>query len=75
MKSEQVLASYFTQLKEIINYNNLDAKQIVVAIPSFFTQAERINILNSAEIANMPNVKLIDQEVAMGLDFGMFKKK
>lgn len=75
MKPEQILASYFTQLKSIIAHNNLDPKLIVITVPFYFTQTERLNLLNAAEIANLNNVKIVHESIATGLDFGMFKKK
>ena len=56
-------------------HNNLDPKQYVITVPPFFTQTERKAVLNSAEIAHMKNVKLVNSSVAMGLDFGLFKKE
>ena len=35
---EQVLASYLTHLNHIILENNLDAKLITIAVPSYFTE-------------------------------------
>lgn len=30
--------------------------------------------MNAAEIANLSNVKIINESIATGLDFGLFKK-
>lgn len=48
---EQALAAYFNKLKQIMNHNELESKEAVIAVPTYFTQAERKGILNAAKIA------------------------
>lgn len=74
MTPEQVLASYFTELSKIVQFNNLDEKLIMVAVPSYFTQKERKSVLAAAQIANLKNIELVNESAAMGLDYGAFKK-
>jgi actin-like ATPase involved in cell morphogenesis len=42
------MAVFLTQLSEIIDHNNLDDKQIVIAVPSYFTEIEKKSLLNAA---------------------------
>ena len=46
----------------------------MLAVPNYFTQAERKSVLAAAQIANLPNVRLVNETVAMALDYGGFKK-
>lgn len=46
----------------------------MVAVPSYYTQAEKKALLASADIAGLKNVKLVSESVATGLDYGGFKK-
>lgn len=71
---EQVLAAFMTKLTFIIEHNNLDDKLKMISVPSCLTQMERKAILNAAEISGMKNVKLVSEAIAIGLDYGSFKK-
>ena len=68
------MAVFLTQLSEIIDHNNLDDKQIVIAVPSYFTEIEKKSLLNAAQISGCKNVKLITDTVAIALDYGAEKK-
>lgn len=48
---EQIFAAYLNKLKLIIQKNNFDNKAAVIAIPPYFTQAERKAVLDAAKIA------------------------
>ena len=42
------MATFITQLSEILNFNNYDDKMIVLSVPSFFTEIEKRALLNAA---------------------------
>jgi molecular chaperone DnaK (HSP70) len=48
---EQALAAYFNKLKQIMNHNELESKEAVIAVPAYLTQVERKGILYAARIA------------------------
>lgn len=48
LQSEQVLASLLTQIKTVISNHQLDPKQIVIGVPSYFSHIERVAVLNAA---------------------------
>ena len=54
--------------------NGFEDKEAVVAIPSFFTQAERKACLDAARIAELNVTRLINDSTAICLDYGMFRK-
>lgn len=56
---EQVLASFMTQLKTIIQHNNLEDKLTVFSVPSYFTEIEKKAFINASLIAGFKNVKLV----------------
>lgn len=63
-----------TQLTSIIQHNNLDDKLIVFSVPSYFTEIEKKALLNAAQISGIKNAKLVTEAVAIGMDYGSFKK-
>jgi molecular chaperone DnaK (HSP70) len=71
---EQVLASFMTQLSSIIALRNFDSKLTVFAVPCFYTEIEKRAFLNAAFICGMRDVRLVTETVAMGLDYGSYKK-
>lgn len=75
LRSEQVLASYLTHLNKMILVNELDAKVITIAVPAYFTQTEKQAVLDAAEISQMNSrINIVEDNVAIGLDYGVFKK-
>ena len=53
----------------------MDPRQIVIAVPAYFSFIERVKVLDAAEIAQLPNVRLVNENTAMGLDYGMFNHR
>lgn len=68
------MAAYLNKLKLIVSKNNFENKSAVVAIPTYFTQAERKAFLDAAKIAELNVVRLINDSTAIALDYGMFRK-
>lgn len=71
---EQILAAFMTKLSSIVEHNNLDEKLVMLSVPSCLTQMERRALLNAADISGLKNVKLVNESVAIGMDYGSFKK-
>lgn len=44
-------------------------KTAVITVPSYFTQAERRAVLRSASLANIEVIQLMDDNVAVALDY------
>jgi molecular chaperone DnaK (HSP70) len=71
---EQIYAAYLNKLRLIIQKNNFDNKTAVMAVPPYFTQAERKAVLDAAKIAELGVTRLINESTAVALDYGMFRK-
>ena len=74
------MASSITEVEKIISQtNNLQNKNLVLAVPAYFTQHERKALLNAIEITkkkmnNEYSTQLVNEEVAASMDYGYSKK-
>ncbi|XP_056140394.1 hypoxia up-regulated protein 1 [Lampris incognitus] len=50
-------------------------KDAVITIPAFFNQAERRAVLQAAEIAGLKVLQLINDNTAVALNYGVFRRK
>ncbi|KRZ11411.1 Hypoxia up-regulated protein 1, partial [Trichinella zimbabwensis] len=48
---------------------------VVIAVPAYFTQAERRAMANAVDIAGLNLLSLINDNTAAGLNYGMFRRK
>lgn len=72
--AEQALAAYFNKLKSIMEHNEFESKEAVIAVPPYLTQVERKGIINAAKIAELHVTRLINESTAVALDYGIFRK-
>ncbi|GFX64209.1 heat shock 70 kDa protein 4L [Trichonephila clavipes] len=71
----QVMAMMFTKLKEIAESNlQIKVQDCVVSVPIYYTDAERRAILNSAEIAGLNVLRLMNEPTAVALAYGFYKQ-
>ncbi len=74
------MASYITQIEKITSEtNNLQSKNLVIAVPTFFTQHERKAFLGAVEISkkkmnNEYSTQLVNEEIAISMDYGYAKR-
>lgn len=73
--SRQVAAGLFHKIKQILETNGSDVKDIVVSVPSFFTQVERQALLEAGQIAGINVVRLYNESTANVMNYGIFRKK
>src|SRR5277367_6898259 len=71
----QLLASFFTKVKQITSADSKGAavSDVVIAIPGWFTEAQRRSILDAAEIADLNTLRLMNDTTASALGFGITK--
>ncbi|XP_047235534.1 hypoxia up-regulated protein 1 isoform X2 [Girardinichthys multiradiatus] len=50
-------------------------KDAVITIPAFFNQAERRAVLHAAQMADLKVLQLIDDNAAVALNYGVFRRK
>ncbi|GFU18228.1 heat shock 70 kDa protein 4L [Nephila pilipes] len=71
----QVMAMMFTKLKEIAESNlRIKVQDCVVSVPVYYTDVERRAILNSAEIAGLNVLRLMNEPTAVALAYGFYKQ-
>lgn len=73
LTSEQVMAMHITYLKSIAEMN-LHTKVVdcVMSVPSFMTDAERRAMIDSAQIAGLNCLKLMNDTTAVALAYGLY---
>jgi len=72
---EQILASMLTKIRQVLELNNIQNKELVLSVPSFFTQNERKLCLLAGKIAGINILKLMNESSATVLNYGIFRKK
>lgn len=50
-------------------------KDAVITVPAFFNQAERRAVLQAAQIAGVKVLQLINDNTAVALNYGVFRRK
>ncbi len=71
---EQVLGFYLKKLKVFFENSGILSKDIVISVPSYFSNVERQAVLDACDIANLKCTRLINECTAVGLTYGFFRK-
>lgn len=72
---EQITAMLLTKLKETAESNlKKPVTDCVISVPSFFTDAERRSVLDSAQIVGLNCLKLMSDMTAVALNYGIYKQ-
>ncbi|XP_068123135.1 heat shock protein 105 kDa [Hyperolius riggenbachi] len=72
---EQITAMLLTKLKETAESNlKKPVTDCVISVPSYFTDAERRSVLNSAQIVGLNCLKLMNDMTAVALSYGIYKQ-
>lgn len=50
-------------------------KDVVITVPAFFNQAERRAVLQAAQMADLKVLQLINDNTAVALNYGVFRRK
>eukprot|EP01054_Gregarina_sp_Poly1_P002889 Gregarina_sp_Poly_1__2888@NODE_1805_length_3296_cov_333_460514_g336_i2_p1_GENE_NODE_1805_length_3296_cov_333_460514_g336_i2NODE_1805_length_3296_cov_333_460514_g336_i2_p1_ORF_typecomplete_len818_score148_34HSP70/PF00012_20/6_6e77HSP70/PF00012_20/6_3HSP70/PF00012_20/9_5e02MreB_Mbl/PF06723_13/6_4e10MreB_Mbl/PF06723_13/1_7e02PilM_2/PF11104_8/4_5e02PilM_2/PF11104_8/0_0045PilM_2/PF11104_8/9_3e02Actin/PF00022_19/0_00074Actin/PF00022_19/1_8e03UPF0061/PF02696_14/0_0018FGGY_C/PF02782_16/0_0042His_Phos_2/ len=71
----EVLAVFLKKLGKIgANFLGYDAKDVVVAVPSWFPETSRQAVIDACVIANMNCLGVMNHTTATALDYGLFRK-
>ncbi|KAM3921296.1 hypoxia up-regulated protein 1 isoform 1-T2 [Leptodactylus fuscus] len=81
--SEELTYSPEELLGMVLNYSRILAeefaeqpiKDIVITVPAFFNQAERRAVLQAAKLAGLKVLQLINDNTAVALNYGVFRRK
>ncbi|XP_050521873.1 heat shock 70 kDa protein 4 [Daktulosphaira vitifoliae] len=72
---EQITGMLLTKLKEISEISlKTKVNDCVISVPSFFTNAERKALLDSASIAGLNVLRLFNETTATALSYGIYKQ-
>jgi heat shock protein 4 len=71
---EQVLAYYFRKIKTFYEQSGILTNDIVISVPSYFSNIERQGVLDAAEIAGLKCLRLVNESTAIALNYGFFRK-
>lgn len=72
---EQVMATLLGKIRSIaeLNLDGIKVKDCVIAVPHFFTDAQRQAMLDAAQIAGLNVLRLMNESTAVALQYGMTK--
>lgn len=73
---EELLAQLLSKAKEFAETSaGQKIKEAVITVPGFFNQAERLAMLQAAELADLKVLQLINDYSAVALNYGIFHSK
>lgn len=71
---EQVLAFYLKKVKTFFENSGVQTNDLVISVPSYFSNVERQGVLDAADIAGLKCIRLINESTAIALNYGFFRK-
>ena len=74
---EQIMAMVLTGLSDTLKNNgiSLSTSDVVMSVPVYFTETERRAMLDAAKIAGIPCLRLMNDNTAAALSYGLFRRK
>ncbi|KAL6733177.1 hypothetical protein Aduo_003847 [Ancylostoma duodenale] len=73
---ETLLAMILTNVREFTEaFAEMSIRDVVISLPAYFTQAERLVIEKAAEIAKLNLLQLLNDGTAAALNYGVFRRK
>lgn len=63
-----------TELRKIIEWNDLNSKEAVISVPSYWTEQEKKALLDAAAVADLKVPRLLSEASAITLSYGLFRK-
>jgi len=75
LSPEQLTAALFTKLKDIAETAlSVKVNDVVISVPAYFTDAERRALMDSARMAGLNVLKLMNDTTATALAYGIYKQ-
>ena len=73
---EELLAQMLHKSKEFAEHSaGQKINEAVITVPGFFNQVERRSVLQAAELADLKVLQLLNDYTAVGLNYGIFRRK
>lgn len=73
--SQQVFACGYTDAEFPATVSEQPIKDAVITVPAYFNQAERRAVLHAARMADLKVLQLINDNTAVALNYGVFRRK
>lgn len=72
--SIQLAAMYFNKLKQTVaKETKLNISDVVISVPSWYTQAQRHAVSDAAKVAGLNPVRIVNDLTAAAVGYGVFK--
>lgn len=71
---EQILGYFLKKTHTYFEHANIVSKDLVISVPSYYSNAERQSVLDACEIAHLKCIRLVNESTAVGLNYGFFRK-
>jgi heat shock protein 4 len=68
------LAYYLKKVKTFFETSGISTNEIVLSVPSYFSNVERQGVLDAADIAGIKCIRLLNESTAIALNYGFFRK-
>jgi heat shock protein 4 len=72
---EQIMAYYLTKIQKFYEEADISCRDVVLSVPSYFSNVERQALLDAADIAGLRCLRLINESTAIALQYGFFRKR
>merc|ERR1712015_41330 len=71
----QIMAMLLQELRSTASKNlKTEASDCVISVPSFFTDSQRLALLDASKIAGLNCLKIMSETSAVALSYGLFKQ-
>jgi heat shock protein 4 len=62
------------RLKMTVSKNNLECKEMVISVPNYFTQQERLALLDACKVSEIKVQRLLNESAAIALQYGLYRR-
>lgn len=71
---EQVMAFFLVKVKDYYKDSGINAHDMVLTVPSYFSNVERQALMDAVHIAGLKCPRIINESTAIAVQYGFFKK-
>lgn len=71
---EQIYGAFLSKLKNFFSKHE-DKTDVVIAVPPYYSAVERQAVLDACRVANVNCLKLVNDNTAIALSYGFFRRK
>jgi heat shock protein 4 len=71
---EQIYGAFLHKLRQFFS-TSAERPDVVISVPPYYSTVERQAVLDACKIANVNCVKLVNEDTAVALSYGFFRRK